>query len=382
MDDTLIQSKVLIVDDMRENIDVLRNILGDYVRMVALNGTQAIGIATSKNPPDLILLDIMMPDMDGYEVCRQLKAHPNTVDIPVIFLTAKTSVPDESKGFALGAVDYITKPISPPIVLARVKTHLQLKHSMETLKIQNTTINQQYTELAEASKFREDVKYIMQQDLKTPLNEIISGINSIYMSRRPSEQEANQFYTILKSANQLLTMINASIEMYKIEHKDYVLQPKPINLLPIILDIIKFEDKKLKMNATTIKILLNGRSPQLGENYFVLGEELLYYSMLTNLIQCASDASDSKESILIFLEGSDPSILKISYKTKTPLTNNDDFFQKYLSNGDHKRLGPYTAKMIAEIQNGTIQIETSNKNIINIIIRLPTAWLEGINLYR
>ena len=118
---------ILIVDDVPENIDVVGGILrSEYKIKMALNGQKALTIAGSDNPPDLILLDIMMPEMDGFDVCRQLKANPTTAKIPVIFVTAKGEVVDETMGFQLGAVDYITKPVSPPIVKARVKTHLAL----------------------------------------------------------------------------------------------------------------------------------------------------------------------------------------------------------------------------------------------------------------
>ncbi len=128
---------VLIVDDTAENLTVLNALLrGLYKVRVATGGAQTLALV-ERSPPDLILLDIMMPVMDGYEVCRQLKANPATADIPVIFLTARVTEEDEQKGFDLGAVDYITKPISPPIVLARVKAHLQLKESRDFLKDHN-----------------------------------------------------------------------------------------------------------------------------------------------------------------------------------------------------------------------------------------------------
>jgi putative two-component system response regulator len=119
---------ILVVDDASENIAVLSSLLkGFYRTKIATNGEKALQICLSDDPPDLILLDIMMPGIDGYEVCRRLKGDKNVAHIPVIFLTAKTGIEDEEKGLDLGAVDYITKPISPPIVLARVKTHLKLK---------------------------------------------------------------------------------------------------------------------------------------------------------------------------------------------------------------------------------------------------------------
>ena len=133
--EALPRATVLVVDDTPENLTLMSSLLrDDYKVKVANGGERALRIARSENPPDLILLDIMMPEMDGYQVIEQLKGDPTTRDIPVIFLTAKATVDDEKKGLELGAVDYITKPISPPIVLARVKTHLSLKAAADFLR--------------------------------------------------------------------------------------------------------------------------------------------------------------------------------------------------------------------------------------------------------
>jgi diguanylate cyclase (GGDEF)-like protein/PAS domain S-box-containing protein len=121
------KATVLVVDDTPDDISLISGLLkDDYYVKVANNGETVLRIAASDHPPDLILLDNMMPGMDGYEVCQRLKADPKTRDIPVIFLTAKADVVDEEKGLELGAADYITKPITPPIVLARIKTQLAL----------------------------------------------------------------------------------------------------------------------------------------------------------------------------------------------------------------------------------------------------------------
>lgn len=118
---------ILVVDDTPENIDVLNGVLrSEFKVKAALNGERALKIVVADPKPVMILLDIMMPGMDGYEVCRQLKANPATQHIPVIFITAKNQEEDEKKGLELGAVDYITKPINPSIVLARVHTQLAL----------------------------------------------------------------------------------------------------------------------------------------------------------------------------------------------------------------------------------------------------------------
>jgi putative two-component system response regulator len=129
---------VLIVDDTPENLTIMNGLLKDAHRTkVANSGERALKLAVAEPRPDLVLLDIMMPGMDGYEVCRRLKADAATRDVPVIFLTAKTQVEDESRGFEVGCVDYITKPISPPIVLARVRTHLALKAAADFLRDKN-----------------------------------------------------------------------------------------------------------------------------------------------------------------------------------------------------------------------------------------------------
>jgi PAS domain S-box-containing protein len=129
---------VLIVDDSPDDIALISELLKDLYKIkIAGNGERSLKVAQSAPPPDVILLDIMMPVMDGYETCRRLKESPETLNIPVIFLTSKTELEDELKGFALGAVDYITKPISPPILLARVQTHLKLKQVSDYLKDNN-----------------------------------------------------------------------------------------------------------------------------------------------------------------------------------------------------------------------------------------------------
>jgi putative two-component system response regulator len=118
---------ILIVDDEPFYRDLLEELLqSHYTLSTAENGMQALELSSSSEPPMLILLDVVMPEMDGYEVCRRLKAELTTHDIPVIFLTGKSEIEDEMRGLELGAVDYIAKPISPPILLSRVKNHLAL----------------------------------------------------------------------------------------------------------------------------------------------------------------------------------------------------------------------------------------------------------------
>ncbi len=136
--DGIERATILVVDDTPDNLTLMSGLLKDFYRVkVALNGRSALEIAKGDDKPDLILLDIMMPGLSGYDVLRELKTSPATRGIPVIFLTALSAAEDEKKGLDLGAADYITKPISPPIVLARVKTQLQNKAVADFLRDQN-----------------------------------------------------------------------------------------------------------------------------------------------------------------------------------------------------------------------------------------------------
>lgn len=129
------EATVLVVDDTPANLSLMSSLLKDtYKVKVANSGARAMEIAQSDPPPDLILLDIMMPDLDGYEVCRRLKANESTKDIPIIFITAMGDVENESMGFALGAVDYISKPFNRTVVKARIRVHMQLKRQSRLLE--------------------------------------------------------------------------------------------------------------------------------------------------------------------------------------------------------------------------------------------------------
>ena len=135
---------VLVVDDTPENIDLLKGMLSpQYKVKAATNGKKALQIAANAPQPDLILLDIMMPEMDGYQVCRKLKQDAHTAQIPVIFITAKTATRDEQYGLELGAVDYITKPFNPVIVETRVRTQLALYQQSKKLHVENQQLKEQ-----------------------------------------------------------------------------------------------------------------------------------------------------------------------------------------------------------------------------------------------
>lgn len=137
-DDYNVRPTILIVDDAPDCITLLSDLLKEqYQTKIATNGANALKVASRRPAPSLILMDVSMPHMGGYDVCAKLKSDPDTADIPIIFLSGRTEIEEQARGFAAGAVDYIGKPISPPIVLARIQTHLALAHAQRVLRMRN-----------------------------------------------------------------------------------------------------------------------------------------------------------------------------------------------------------------------------------------------------
>ena len=209
MSDSGRKNTVLLVDDSPENIDLLGEVLKqNYEIKVALNGEKALKIAGSENQPDIILLDIMMPDMDGYEVCRRLKSEPQTQDIPVIFVTSMSEIEDETKGLEVGAIDYITKPISSAIVKARVKNHLELKDAREYLKNQNEIlerrVEERTRELLELQRVEFELRSA-QEKVENELNIAAQIQRSILPSDFPAFPEHDQFdlYAMMNPAREV-----------------------------------------------------------------------------------------------------------------------------------------------------------------------------------
>ena len=152
---------ILIVDDSPDSIALLSSLLKDLYRVkVAITGEKALEVASANDAPDLILLDIMMPGLDGYETCRRLKSNSGTAGIPVIFLTSRTGIFDEEKGLKLGAEDYISKPPNPTILRARIKTHLNLKEVRDFLKDKNEYLEAEILRRTREIKIIQDIVMI------------------------------------------------------------------------------------------------------------------------------------------------------------------------------------------------------------------------------
>ncbi|HIJ78567.1 MAG: hybrid sensor histidine kinase/response regulator [Desulfobulbaceae bacterium] len=368
------RAKILIVDDIAENIHILMNILKDEFAIVAAtNGKKALEIATTAPYPDLILLDIMMPEISGYQVCSTIKENPETRDIPVIFISALSEDSDEAKGLTMGAVDYIHKPISPPIVRARVKNQLELFRIRKKLEAQNQ-------ELIKAAELKEDMDRISRHDLKSPLNAII-GFPSLLKNEdnlTPRQREMLQF--IETAGYKMLDMINLSLDLYKMEHGSYELQPEEIKLNEIIANIISELTLNAPSKAGQIKLIL---PEDIGpaHPFLLAGDNLLCYSLFANLIKNAIEAGTDHDHPVTITIGNDEKFAMISIHNfgSVPEEIRSCFFDKNVTAGKKggSGLGTYSAALITKTHGGKIDLDTSRQGETTIIVRLP---IDAINV--
>jgi len=239
MEKKVIETKetILIVDDQALNIQTLSKLLKDeYHILIATSGLQALEIIEKQEKPDLILLDINMPEMNGYEVCKTLKNKSDTKDIPIIFVTALDGVEDEEKGFHYGAVDYISKPFQPIIVRARVKNQIKLKRTEKAL------ISARETAI-EASKAKSEFIANMSHEIRTPLNGVI-GFTELLLQSDLNNLQKEYAENANISGKALLEIINDVLDFSKIEAGQLELENIKINFLNIIesvFDILKFQ---------------------------------------------------------------------------------------------------------------------------------------------
>ncbi len=367
--------KILVVDDTPDNLEMVGDILSDaYQVQVAINGRIAFKII-EKSPPDLILLDIMMPEMDGYEVCQRLKANPSTAEIPVIFVTALDSSQDEAHGLELGAVDYISKPFSSSILKVRIANHLA-----RTMLLRQ--VNEQNQSLQKSIAMRELVENINRHDLKGPLNSLIHYPRFIRKQESQlSERSIGYLQAIETAALRMVRMIEFSLDMLKIEQGTYQLDPKPVELLGLLRGLLREQLAQIMVMGGGIELRLRGVLAQESESCSVAGDELLIYQMLVNLLKNGYEASPPDEQVVVDIQPVDDSLrdyvlLTITNRGAVPEEIRENFFEKLITFGKQKGtgLGTYSAALCVRALRGQIQLTVDDEHDqTTITIRLPPA---------
>lgn len=356
---------VLVVDDTIANLELIISFLSKkgYKTLIAKDGETAINRAED-SIPDLILLDIQMPGIDGFETCKRLKNNPLTSEIPIIFMTALTETSDKVNGFKVGGVDYITKPLDCVELLARVDTHISLSNAKKELVNQNEI-------LKENANLRESMEQIMRHDLKSPLTSLIMIPQVLLRRGDYTERQIKLIKTMEKSGLKMLQMINRSMDIYKMEKNIYKPKLVKIDIIKIIASIIEIFDANNEMYNT--HILLNNEKVSQGSECLVLGEEMLLYSLFSNLIKNAYEASPRTEKITFMIEKNDFVTIKIDNKGVVPQTIRNSFFNKFTTFGKESGvgLGTYSAKLIVETLGGSIDLDSSIEDHTVVIVKLP-----------
>ncbi|HEY9296651.1 MAG TPA: response regulator, partial [Phormidium sp.] len=290
MDDNLTighKENILIVDDTPENLQVLSATLTDsgYKVRGVINGKMALRAARSAQP-DLILLDIRMPDMNGYEVCEQLKSDSSTLEIPVIFISASDAVFDKVKAFQVGGVDYVTKPFQVEEVLARVEHQLTIRRLQKQLIEQNQLLQTEIIErkkaeetAAAASQSKTEFLANMSHELRTPLNAILGFTQVMMRDSLLSSEQTENLRIINRSGEHLLALINDVLELSKIESGVISLDETSFDFYRLLDGLeemfqIKAERKRLKL-----KLIVPSEIPQ-----YIKTDEKKLRSCLINLL--------------------------------------------------------------------------------------------------
>jgi CheY-like chemotaxis protein/HPt (histidine-containing phosphotransfer) domain-containing protein len=270
---------ILVVDDISRNIQVVVDILDDlgYATTFATSGKQALErVETAK--PDLILLDFMMPEMDGVEVCKILKSQPEYQDIPVIFLTASHETEHLLQAFEAGAVDYITKPFNAPELVARVHTHLELKQTRDNLRKTLIELQKSREDALEAARIKSQFLANMSHEIRTPMNAVL-GMTELLLKTPINEQQLDFLQTLKSSGEDLLMIINDILDFSKLEAGEMRLEKKEFSLQNVIEPIFNL----LKPQASHKNLQLSYEiSPDIPQ--FLIGDPSRLRQILLNLL--------------------------------------------------------------------------------------------------
>lgn len=357
---------VLVVDDSPENIAVLNELLRErYLVKVATNGEKALQIIFGEESIDLVLLDVQMPGIDGYEVCRRIKADPEKSSIPVIFVTAKDEVAEEFRGFQVGAADYIQKPIQPEIVLARVEAHLALRSALLEEQRRNEV-------LEENIRLREQVEAMTRHDLKSPLAVVINFPSLLQEDENLTDRQRRYLKHIDNAGQRMLEIVNRTIDLHRLETGSFVPVKKEFNLLQIIEQLqsqmsVFTQEKNIEWD---IRLMEKEIKPE--DSFCIESDEYLIFSIMQNLIKNACEASPPGETVSIHLAGDREFAIRISNAGAVPEIIRDRFFEKYATSGKESGtgLGAYSARLMSEALGGSLEYDGSRKGRTTIILRL------------
>ena len=341
---------ILVVDDTPDNLQLLSELfMDDYRVRVADNGQKALDMCCSDTPPDLVLLDVMMPGMDGFEVARRMREHPSAEAIPVIFVTALTTSDAQMKGLELGAVDFVTKPIDPDRLKPRVRNFMRYVALRKQLQAD-------YDSMLLLSQLHQDVELITRHDVKAPLAGIMALVQPMLEEAGLNADQLERLRLIEDMALQALNVVNLTTELYKIETGRFELKAQPVAIGDIVRRVVElargtFAVKNLELVLDTGTTGASGAPATGGSGPLqVLGDTVFCYSILQNLLKNACEAAPEGSRVDIALQDSDPVTIAIRNTGAVPTDIRTRFFDKYVTAGKEggTGIGTYSAKLLTE----------------------------------
>jgi CheY-like chemotaxis protein len=360
------RATLLLVDDTHDNLLLLSQIFKeDYRVRLALNGEKALEICQSDTPPDLVLLDIMMPGMDGFEVAKRMREHPTSETIPIIFVTAMTSQDARIKGLDLGAVDFITKPVDPDVLKPRVRNfmrYVQMRRELQS----------DYDDMVDNAKLREDVEHITRHDMKGPLAGVIGLVQGLLQDDVMGRKQIEQLKLVEETMLQVMGMINLSSELFKIETGRFRLDAAPVDVVNILRRLV--EINRATFSSKQITISVDTDAPVGQQQPIALADAMLCYSLFQNLMKNACEAAPEGTQVTVKLFDAAPLRVEMANRGAVPASIRDRFFDKFVTLGKTggTGLGTYSARLLAQAQQGTVELNVSDiADTTTVKITLP-----------
>lgn len=353
---------ILVVDDTSANLRLLGQILstfGYHVRPVS-DGRSAIAAALAQ-PPELVLLDVDMPDMDGYEVCRALKAEPSLAAIPVLFLSALDRTEDKIAAFAAGGVDYVTKPFHPEELRARLATHLELRQLRAELEWRNAELDERNQRLSQLENLRHDLVHMVAHDMRSPLMGVSGYLELLEMDRERLNPEHREFVAHgLECARTLVRQVDAMLDADRLESSHV-----PLRLAEHDLDALVGRAVSTFGPLGARRIV---QHPRPDGDARVACDADLVLRVIANLTSNALNYSDDSEPVEIAVTPGDRGFWRVEVRDRGPGVPEElrsRIFEKYVGKGSARGrsrsmgLGLAFCKLAIEAHQGRISFESA-----------------------
>ncbi len=371
---------VLIIDDDPQNLKLLSYTLSEAGYRVALANSGRVALESlQRRRPDLVLCDVVMPDLDGYEVCRQLKANPQFCDIPLIFLTSRTSTQDLLKGFQAGAVDYVTKPFSQAEVLARVQTHTALKQAQDTIKTKNAELEQLNQHLTVLNQEKNQFLTLAAHDLKNPLSTLMLRAEiaeESLINFQPAERDQIQdfLHKVRYDAQCMHAIVSNLLEINRIESGGVKIRPSRFDAVELVQDLAE----RYQPSALRKQLDLDLTLPETSLD--IITDRLLVYQIADNLLSNAVKYSPPGGQIQVSLK-QHATTAELIIQDQGPgfsLEDKSRMFQKFTrlsaqptAGESSTGLGLSIVKQLTKLLKAELRLETEPGQGSRFLVNLP-----------